>query len=421
MKLIDWSINANAIQKECKMDSNKLVFSILVLTVCLTQFAADIYAPSIPVIASSFKTDIHLVEWSMALYMLGVALSQLIYGPLSEGIGRKSPIVMGLVIMLGGTLMCLWADTINLLNTGRFVQGCGAGACACLWRSVFRDKFNGEELAKYGSYLVIFIMFIVPAAPLLGGCLQYFFNWRASFVFMSFYAVIALVSFFLFFKETSLYHHRERLTLSYITNTFLVLLTDRVFMGASLCTFLSYGAFFTWFTVGPALLIDGVGISPIDFGLITFMGGGLAYGTAGWLNGKFVTQYGIRAMLALGWSLMILSGTLMLSGYLLFGMNVWVITCPIILFYFGSTFIWPNAFATAFTPFGKIAGYAGALYGFMQISGAAVLGGIVAYLPNANPVSLALIMLGTSILSWIIYEFVVLSKKSSMESYQDLA
>jgi len=393
------------------MDSNKLFFATIALTACLTQLAADICAPSIPAIASSLNTDIHLVEYTMAIYMLGVALSELIYGPLSEGIGRKVPLAIGIVIAFFGTLICLRASTIDALNIGRFIQGCGTGACACLWRSIFRDKFDKEELAKYGAYLGIFITFIIPASPLLGAGLQSFFNWRASFVFVSFYSIIVFLSFILFFKETSQYHHKERLKLSYIISTFLKLITNRVFMGASLCTFLSYGAFFTWFTIGPALLIKEVGISPIDFGLISFIGGGLAMGSAGWLNGRLVIKHGMRAMLTLGWGLMGLSGIFMLIGYLLFGMNAWIIACPTILFYFGSTFIWPSTFATAFTPFGKIAGYAGALYGFLQIGGAAVLSGIASHLPNTSPMPLALIMLGTSVFSFTIYEFAVLSKK----------
>lgn len=388
------------------MDSNKLNLSVLLMVVCLTQVGADIYAPSIPAIALSLQTRIALIEWSMALYMLGVALSHLIYGPISEGIGRKIPILVGLWIMLGGTLICLWAENIETLNIGRFIQGSGAGACACLWRSIFRDKFKGEDLSKYSSYLVVFIMFLVPAAPLLGSLLQDFFDWRASFIFMSFYVGICLVSFILCFRETNQSHHKEKIKPSFIARTYLELFTNRLFIGTSLCTFLSYGGFFTWFTAGPALLIEEVGITPTDFGLITFLGGGCAYGLSGWLNGKFVLHYGMTALLRFGWAIMIISGIFMLMGYFLLGINAWAIIGPIILFYFGSTFIWPNTFATAFMHVGKAAGYAGALYGFMQISGAAVLSWIISFLPN-SPISLALVILGTATLSWIIYELIV--------------
>jgi Bcr/CflA subfamily drug resistance transporter len=390
--------------------SNKLLFFVLILAVCLTQFASDIYAPSLPAIAASFKSSIHLAQFSMAIYMLGVALSQLIYGPLSEGIDRKQPLIIGLSIMLIGSLVCFFAINIHLLIIGRLIQGCGAGACAALWRSTFRDVFTGEQLAKFGSYLTVFVMFIVPIAPALGGYLQHYFGWRSIFGFMTFYTITALIAILYSFRETSKHHHTERLKLPYIISTFKQLLSSPIFMGISLCTFLSYGAFFSWFTVGPVLLIHVAKLTPIAFGWVNCIGGGGAYALAGWLNGRLVTRYGMVNMMRFGFSIMLLSGILMLLGKALLGVNSWAIIAPIILFYFGSTFIWPNAFATAFTPFGKIAGYAGALYGAMQIGGAAVIGAVVSHLPAQTQIPLALVILLASGLAWLIYEGIVVGK-----------
>lgn len=396
------------------MKSHALLFFVIVLATCLTQFASDVYAPSLPNIASNLSVNVDLVQWSMAIYMLGVALSQLAYGPLSEGVGRKKPLLAGLIIMLIGGLVCFFAKNIETLILGRLIQGCGAGACAALWRSIFRDIFTGEELAKYGSYLVVFVMFIVPAAPVLGGYLQDSYGWRACFAFMSIYTVVALFAIARGFKETNKHHHIERLKLSYIVKTYSSLLISPVFMGITLCTFLSYGAFFTWFVSGPVLLIEGIGISPVAFGWITFSGGGTAYALAGWLNGRVVKRFGMPTMLRFGWCIMIVASSLLLVSQLVFNLTLWGIVIPVILFYFGSTFIWPNAFAMAFTPFGKIAGYAGALYGSMQLGGAAALGGLMSYLPNETPLSLGLVMLGASVSAWLIYEYVVTTQKLPM-------
>ncbi len=395
------------------MQSHRVLFFVIILAVCLTQFASDIYAPSLPSIATSLSAPIDLVQWSMAIYLVGVALTQLIYGPVSEGVGRKGPLIVGLSIMLVGSLICLFAPDIDVLIWGRFVQGCGAGACAALWRSIFRDVFTGLELAKYGSYLVIFIMFIVPAAPALGGYLQQYFGWRASFVFMNCYTLVALIAIVFGFKETSQHHHPERLKFAFIARTFRELLTSRVFMGVTACTFLSYGAFFAWFITGPVLLIEVAGITPVEFGWITLLGGGSAYALSGWLNGKLVTRFGMANMMRFGWAIMILSGILMLVSMFLMGTTTWAIVPSVILFYFGSTFIWPNAYATAFTPFGKIAGYTGALYGLMQIGGAATMGGVMSYLPTVNQLPLSIVMISASAISWLIYEVVVPAQASS--------
>lgn len=383
---------------------------LITLVGCLTQFAADIYAPSLPEIATNFRTHVDVVQWSMAIYLFGVAGSQLVYGPLSDGLGRKSPLVLGLLIMLVGNWTCLSATKMHILIWGRLIQGCGAGACAVLWRSIFRDLFSAEDLAKYGSYLIIFIMFIIPAAPALGAYLQEIYSWRASFVFMIVYTAIVFILVLFFFKETSKHHHIERLKPKHIFKIYGSLVKSPVFIGMAVCTFLSYGAFFAWFVAGPVILISGVGMSPTFFGGITFFGGGSAYALAGWLNSRVVKRVGMANMMRFGWGVMAFSGILMLLGYVAVGVNSWVVVIPAILFYFGSTFIWPNAFGVAFTPFGHIAGYAAALYGFMQLGGGSALGGLMSYLPDKTQYPLALVMIGASIGAWIIYETVVEKK-----------
>lgn len=393
------------------MNSKITLFIIILFVGCSAQIASDIYAPSLPAIALDFHTAIAHVQFSMAIYMFGVAISQLFYGPLSEGLGRRIPLLAGLSILLLGNLISLFAPTITILIIGRLIQGCGAGACSALWRSIFRDTFAGDELAKYGAYFSIFVTIIVPATPALGGYLQEYFHWRANFVFLFTYSFSTFLMVLFWFKETSLHHHPERLKTRFIISSFKSILSSPIFMGYTLCTFLCYGAFFSWFTTGPVLLIHNIGISPIEFGWITLLGGGIATALGGWVNGKFVTKFGTHVMLRIGFLIMFIAGILMLTGKFILGMHTPIIVIPMILFYFGVTFIWPSAFAGAFTPFGKIAGYAGALYGFMQISGAAIIATIVSYLPHQNQVPLALVFIGSAILAWLVFEMMCIKKE----------
>lgn len=395
------------------MNSKRILFPIILFVACSAQIASDIYSPSLPAIAASLHTAITNVQFSMAIFMFGLAVSQLIYGPLSEGLGRKIPLIVGLSILFFGNLISLFAPTITMLIIGRLIQGCGAGACSALWRSIFRDTFEGDELAKYGSYFSIFVTFIVPAAPALGGYLQKYFNWRASFAFLAIYSLSTLLMVLISLKETSVHHHLERLKSKFIVESFKHILSSPVFMGYTLCTFLCYGAFFSWFTAGPVLLIHIVGISPIEFGWITLFGGGIATALGGWVNGRLVTRLGAHRMLRTGFVIMLIAGISMLLCKFLFGINLFVVVAPMILFYFGVTFIWPAAFAGAFGPFGKMAGYAGALYGFIQISGAAVIGALVSYLPHQNQIPLSLVFISTSILAWLVFEKIVYKKEET--------
>jgi len=282
------------------MNTNRQIFIIILLAGCLPQVASDIYAPSLPAIADSLDASVNLAQLSMVTFMFGIAIVQFIYGILSEVFGRRMPLMSGLIVMLIGTMVCLFSPNMKILILGRFIQGCGAGACTALWRSIFRDFFSGEKLAKYGGYLGIFITFIVPTAPVIGGYLQQYFGWRASFVFIAFYALIALFAVIFMLEETSQHHHKERLQLSFITKTFKQFLTNRIFMGYTLCTFLCYGAFFSWFIVGPVLLIDHMGLSPATFGWINFISGGLSMALAGFINGRMVERVGSTFMLRMG-------------------------------------------------------------------------------------------------------------------------
>lgn len=386
------------------MNTNIILLMILGLSACLTQFATDIYAPSLPSIAFDFDIHIDRVQFSLAIYMIGVSICQLIYGPLSEGMGRKPPMIFGMFLMLGGTLLCLVASSIEMLIIGRLVQGAGAGAAASLWRSIFRDRFSGPHLARYSSYLVTVIMFFIPAAPVLGGLLEQSFGWRSNFMFMAIMgmAIILLLTFFL--EETNVHRDGKKLNPRFIIKTYKSLLTHPVFMYTSLGVFLSYGACFSWFVVGPVLLIESLGVSPLEFGLLSFFGAGIGYGLGGILNGRLVVKHGIPTMLRLGWAIMMLSALGVMGSYAIWGLTMWGLILPVTLSYFGSSLIWPNSFATAFTPFGHIAGYAGSLYGAFQLGGAGIFGSISALFPTNSPLFFSGMLMGLSAVSWIMYE-----------------
>lgn len=400
------------------MNSRNILFIIVLLVSCLSQFASDIYAPSLSVISRQLHSTINQAQWSMTIYMLGVALSLLFYGPISEGFGRKWTLVAGLCIMFSGSIMAFFAPSIGVLILSRFIQGLGAGSCQGLVRAIFRDVFSGDELAKYGSYLMISIVFVVPVAPTIGAYLQHFFGWRSIFIFMSLYVLITIAVLIGFFKETSQHHHLERLKPGFIIKSYVQILKSRIFIGIAACSFLTYGAFFAWFTASPVLLIHNLKMAPVTYGWINFIGGGLAYGLSGLLNGRLVTKFGAANMMRFGWALMLIAGLLMLLGHLFIGMRIWVIFVPAILFFIGSTFIYPNASAIAMTPFGKVAGYPAALYSFIQVAGAAVFGALVSHLPNTNQLPLAVAFILAAILCLLIYEGIVHRTNNRMRAGQ---
>ena len=183
------------------------------------------------------------------------------------------------------------------------------------------------------------------------------------------------------------------------------LMLSRAFMLPALACCLTYGSFFAWFVTGPVLLIKQVGMSPVSFGWLTFFSAGITYSLASLFNGRKIKLWGSCRMLAIGWGLMIGSGVVLPLLQFFFGLTLWGIAIPLLFFYFGSALIWPNTFAAAFTSFGHIAGYAGALYGFLQLGGGAVFSGVMSYLPDENIYPCSVVMTLSAVAAWLIYSF----------------
>ncbi|MGV2431846.1 MAG UNVERIFIED_CONTAM: multidrug effflux MFS transporter [Rickettsiaceae bacterium] len=396
-------------------ESKKFFFSIIIMLACASSFASDIYAPCMLSIAKDMSTSVNNVQFSMSIYLFGIAFAQLFYGPISEGLGRKIPLIIGMVIMIIGIIICIFAQNIDSIIIGRLVQGLGAGACGSLWRAIFRDKYEGADLAKYTSYAVIFIVFIVPAAPLVGGYIEETLGWRWTFGFLLIYSGVALGSCILKFEESNNHYHISKLKPAHIYSQYIHMLKSRIFMGTALTTFVSYGGFFATFIVTPVLLIDKIGISPSEYGWVNFLGGGGAYLLAGFLNGKLAPKFGVTNMMHFGLIAMVISSILMIICYFLFGMNFYTIVIPTILFYFSNSFIWSNAYATAFTPFGHMAGYAAALYGFIQQSGGAAIGVLMSYMPDDNQVYLGFAMLISSVTGILSHKWSIKSNTESLK------
>ena len=365
-----------------------ITLSVIVLVATLTQISTDIYIPSLPAIAQSLNATLGQSQLTLALFISGVACFTLIYGPLSEGIGRRLTIIFGLSIAMIGSVCCLFANTIHILQLGRFIQGCGLGACASLWRSIFRDTYSGADLARVSSYLVNLVTLSVIISPFIGGYFEQYLGWRSTFVFLLCWMTLVLLVVVFLFKETSQHHHKDRLSRRFIVKAFIDLLSNRCFMSFSLIVFLAYGGLLSWLIAGPIVFIHTMGLSPVSFGHLMILSG-LSTALGGLVNGQLTKKLSMSALMVVGMCLMIVAGFAMLLGYILVGLYVSVILIPAMIFIFGSTFVFMNCFALAFDNVGHVAGYAGSLYSFIQLLGGVVFGVVLAHVNTKTPVPMA--------------------------------
>ncbi|MGX6960362.1 MAG: multidrug effflux MFS transporter [Rickettsia endosymbiont of Pentastiridius leporinus] len=381
------------------------ILTVLVLVACLSGFASDIYVPSFLIRTKELHSTLTGIQQSMSAFMISLAISQFVYGPLSEIIGRRLALLIGVFVMMAGSIVCSLAESLPQLIVGRFIQGAGAGACACLWRSIFKDIFNGQQITKYGGYLGVAMVYIVAASPFLGGYLEIYAGWRISFIAAMLYGLIVFVLVYIMLPETNADRTAERLKIKFFFNAYGQLLKSSVFMGYSLCVFFTYGAFFSWFVVGPVICTIYFKLSPENFGLLNFTLGGTAMAIGGIFNAKYVVRFGQDMMLRLGWSLIILSGFSMVILDLFSYLILTPFLVCIFTFLFGATLIWSNSFSRAFAPFGSIAGYAGSLYSSMQLGGGAIIGWVSAFIPDDRLYPLAVVFIVTALIAWLLFEY----------------
>lgn len=382
------------------MRTTALFFILLFLLSCLGQVISDVYLPALPVIEHAFNTRVHVLQLSIALYFYGYAASHLVYGPVSDSVGRRKPLLIGIVIAIIGTLICQFSHNIEFFNFGRLLQGLGAGSSAALFRSILRDAYSGNQLAKVSSYLGIGRIFFLASSPLIGSYLLRYFGWRSCFTFLIIYSAICLVGCSFFLKETNDYQHLHKLEFSHMSKNAWVVLKSPIFLGYTICIMLAFGGILAWLTTLPILLQERIGLSPVEFGWVAALSG-LFFAVGGFINAMLVNRMGLNLMLKIGSAIMLLGGVLMLVLGLLGYLNTIVIMVPVITFIIGTSLIFPNAYAGAFHPFPKIAGTAGAIFGFLQMLGGALSSMAISYASTDTQVPLAIALIAISILSYL--------------------
>ncbi|MCX7122028.1 MAG: multidrug effflux MFS transporter [Gammaproteobacteria bacterium] len=389
-----------------------LFFIFLFLISCLGQISSDVYLPALPTIQNAFHTTEHWMQLSLAIYMFGFSVSHLCYGPISDHVGRRKPLIIGISVCILGSLLCRFASNVDTFVTGRFLQGFGAGAGAVLFLSIMRDAYSGNRLAKISSFLGLSRVVLLACAPLIGSYLLRFFSWRACFTFLLIYAVICLMGSIFMYKET---HVNINLAVTHIRYGFKNtwhLLTHSVFLSYTFSVMLAFGGILAWLTTLPFLLQNNVGLTSIQFGWVSAISG-LFFIVGGLINALTVERFGFHKMLLIGLSVMFSGSVVMLIFGLIGKIDTLVIMIPVVIYIIGSSFVFSNAYTGAMHSFSEMAGTAGAIYGFLQILGGAVSSLLMSYMHNYNQTPLAIVLLCSALLAFMILKFFAQSETAT--------
>ncbi len=336
----------------------------------------DLHLASMPFIAEALHTNQQSVQQSIAIYLLGMGVGQLFYGPLSDQYGRKPIVLIGLSIAVITSLAAAFVTDISSFLILRVLQGIGAGVCFGLGRTIVADMLEPEALAIYGSYFALVISLSPLLAPAIGGYIQHYFSWQVNFIVLGAVLFIAGLLYAKILPETNLHKTPNSFSFSVILENTKTLLAHRVFVGAVLCSGLAMGAAVAYTTVSSFMFQEQFHVSPVVYGWI------VAATATGGVVGKFIAPFVIKRIgmfkgLYLGILLICFAGITLLTFATLNYLSVMIIVVIVFIAILGIPFIMSTAVPFALSPFHKIRGMAGAIYGFFQTMTAFAVSAIV--------------------------------------------
>jgi len=232
----------------------------------LGPLAIDMYLPGLPAVARGFHAPPAEVSATLAAFFAGLVVGQLVYGPLSDRIGRRRPLIFGVVLYIIGAVLCAFAPNIWLLILARLLQALGGSAGQVIARASVRDRFGHQMSARVLSLLMLVLGLAPIVAPIIGGYLLLVGSWRAIFVFQASVATVVLIAAIFAFKESAGEDHRAAARAENPLTTFRYLLTHPRVVGFTLSGMFNSGAFFGWLSFSSYLLIEVYGVSPANFG-----------------------------------------------------------------------------------------------------------------------------------------------------------
>ena len=336
----------------------------------------DMFLPSVPVIARAFNTEPGTAQLTVTTYLLGLAIGQLAWGPVSDRFGRKPVLLAGLSVFFVSCVFGAAAESAQALVLVRFAQGVGMSSGPVIARSIVRDLYARDQAAHLLARMMAVFGIIPVAAPLIGGQAIALSGWPAVFWVFSAIALALLAAVGLGLPETAP-AARPSIAPGRVAANFVMLFRDERFR-ASLATMLLAQMGIIAFVSSSALaMVQSLHLTPTQFSLL-FAAIMLGQITGGVTGSRLVVRLGIGRMVRLGAALA-LAGGLLLAALSLAGLAHWsAVVLPMILYLFGCSFMIPNATAAALSPFPQMAGAASSLLGALPFGLGALLSAALA-------------------------------------------
>lgn len=336
----------------------------------IAPLSTDMYLPALPEVQADFGVSTSLVQLTLTMTTLGMALGQILAGPLSDLVGRRRPLFVGMLVFIGATLGCVLAEDIHLFLFFRFCAGFAGASGIVIARAIARDVCEGTELTRFFAVLMMVNGFAPIIAPVIGGQILLFASWRATFVLLTLVGVF-LAGAALIYQET-LPQEARSANMTDSLKKFPMLLRDRYFLGHCLLQCFVFGAFFSYLSGSSFVFQNVYTVSPQVYSMIfAVIGAGLLL--AGVLPARLAGRVPDIVMLKYAVLVPLLGSILLLAGFCL-SAPLAVILVVLFLTIVPLSVMGAASFSLALSRQGKNAGSASALIGcFSMLLGACMM------------------------------------------------
>ncbi len=386
------------------MSLRKHAFFIATITMMsmMGLLASDVYIPGLDKLTQALQATPSDIQLTLGLYLLGLSVFQLFYGPISDRYGRKPVLLIGFTLYTFASLACVFSHTIIELIIARFFQGVGACCGLVVGRAVIADKFDREQTIKVYNIVYPLVATSPAIAPFIGGYLTSWFSWRATFVFVTLFGMLLITMTALFLEETNQQRKTADIKLTTIVANMPKMLRHPGFLSYLVCICAVYGAWFTYLAEGTFLFAK-MGYHPHQIGYFYFPFV-IAIYLGNYLCKRYVGKFGVTRILCLGQMFFITGSLLLLLFVFILPMtNPIEIILPMTINAVANGIILPLAIPSAIALFPKISGSASGFVGFCQIGFSSLCASFVGKLFPISEMSLAAILVTFSLCSLLLY------------------
>ena len=349
------------------------VVVILSTLLGIQPVTTDLYLPALPALTDSFAASMAQAQYTLSALLLAFGFSQLLWGPLSDRFGRRPILLIGLTVYVLATVASTLAPSMQWLIGWRVLQGAAMGALVMCARAIVRDLYRPTDGARIMSKGLTGLGVLACICGPLGGLLADYADWRITLLAPAIFGVLALALITLRFEESLSRPNPLALRPAALLRTWLQILRNPTFLAFSALSAASYGGLFTFLATSPFVLINIMGLSKTQYGVVFFFMC-LAYVVGTFLCRRLLTRFGVQNSVGIAAGLSLTSG-LLLAGLTWAGVNsLWAIVLPYALFMLAHGVHQPCGQSGAVGPFPQAAGTASALNGFFMTLVAFVMG-----------------------------------------------